>query len=118
MCLLPESISYECAWDCFASFWTSTGRGAIHNIALIDWIDSNAEFKLQDFTLREWSMLKSGCDSLNYHTYLYSNENLLGLFIATLERVLASGMKLAALDGSQILEMVHPDARVGDKCML
>ncbi|KAL5328088.1 hypothetical protein ACEPPN_005796 [Leptodophora sp. 'Broadleaf-Isolate-01'] len=115
MCLLPEKISYECARDCFASLWTPIGRGAIHNIALINWIDSNAEFKIQDFTLREWSMLKSEYDATTFDTYSYPDEGLLEVFIATLEKVLGSGMKLAALDGSQILGMVHPDARVGDK---
>ena len=115
MCLLPDSISYECARDCFASLWTPWGRGAIHNIALINWIDSNAEFKLKDFTLREWSMLKSEYDATTFHNYAYPDENLLEEFIATLEKVLGSGMKLAALDGSQILGLVHPDARVGDQ---
>ncbi|KAH7327498.1 heterokaryon incompatibility protein-domain-containing protein [Rhexocercosporidium sp. MPI-PUGE-AT-0058] len=115
MCLLPESISYDCARDCFASLWIPTGRGAIHNLALIDWIDSNAEFRVQDFTLREWSMLKSGYDTQTYKNDLYPDKTLLEVFIATLEKVLGSGMKLAALDGSQMLAMVHPDARVGDK---
>ncbi|PVH79280.1 carbohydrate-binding module family 48 protein [Cadophora sp. DSE1049] len=115
MCLLPNSISYECARDCFASLWMPIGRGAIHNIALINWIDSNAEFKLKDFTLREWSMLKSEYDATTFHNYAYPDEGLLEEFITTLEKVLGSGMKLAALDGSQILGLVHPDARVGDK---
>jgi hypothetical protein len=42
---------------CFQELWTPSGRGSIYNTRIIDWIDSNASFRIGPWTLREWSQL-------------------------------------------------------------
>ena len=116
MCLLPESISYGTARDCFSSLWKPAGRGSVHNLALIAWIDANAWLDLGHLALREWSQLKSAYDIQEVYMGLKSGP--LEIFISTLEQVLASGMRLATLKGSQLLGMVHPNAQVGDNIYL
>jgi len=45
--------------SCFSTLWTPEGRGLIHNLALIAWIDQNAWFEVRHWTLREWSQVTS-----------------------------------------------------------
>lgn len=130
MSLLPPEFSSISAKSCFSTLWTPEGRGSVHNIALIEWIDYNAWFKVGKWTLREWSQLRakeapqpawkrtvndiiSGLSTpRKQHTIRQLNE-----FIDVLDRVLSSGMRLATLlflDYSDSLVMVHPEAQESD----
>ncbi|KAH8771316.1 heterokaryon incompatibility protein-domain-containing protein, partial [Hyaloscypha finlandica] len=45
--------------ECFTSLWTPQGRGSIYNTQIINWLDSNAWFKIGPWTIREWSQLQA-----------------------------------------------------------
>jgi len=45
--------------ECFSSLWTPQGRGSIYNTQIINWLDSNAWFKIGPWTIREWSQLQA-----------------------------------------------------------
>ncbi|KAG4441522.1 hypothetical protein IFR05_002979 [Cadophora sp. M221] len=112
---------------CFSTLWMPLGRGSIHDLNLIEWIDRNAFFKIGKWTLREWS--QSG--KLNYPstrgwadsflpTAITMREELITVdpepFINMLRQVLGGGMRLACLDTRQyFIGMVHPDTQEGDK---
>jgi hypothetical protein len=59
MSLVSDKFDSAIVRSCFSALWTPEERGAVHNLALIDWIDSNACFKIGEFTLREWSQLRT-----------------------------------------------------------
>ncbi|KAH8769701.1 hypothetical protein BGZ57DRAFT_442839 [Hyaloscypha finlandica] len=59
MSLVSDKFDSATVRSCFSALWTPEERGAVHNLALIEWIDSNARFKIGEFTLREWSQLKT-----------------------------------------------------------
>jgi len=111
MSKLPESFTVEIARACFSVLWTPFGRGSVHNLELIRWIDENAWLKIENWTLREWSRL--GCLSKSLSTKEPSVEQV-ALFIQTLDRVLGSGMRLVWAGGSRI-GMAHPDAKSQDE---
>jgi hypothetical protein len=57
MNFLDIDISRYNATLCFGDLWTPCGRGSIYSTQLIDWLDTNAWFKIGPWTLREWSQL-------------------------------------------------------------
>lgn len=58
MGLLHSNMNEEEAALCFSKLWTPEGRGAVHNYALIEWIDRNAWFEYKPRTLRDWSQVR------------------------------------------------------------
>jgi hypothetical protein len=111
MSKLPESFTVEISRACFSVLWTPFGRGAVHNIELIRWIDENAWLKIENWTLREWSRL--GHLSKSPSTKEPSVEQV-ALFTQTLDHVLGSGMRLVWASESCI-GMAHPDAKSQDE---
>jgi hypothetical protein len=53
MSLLSDGFDSTIASSCFSALWTPEGRGAVDNLAPIEWIDNNAWFQVGEFTLRE-----------------------------------------------------------------
>ncbi|KAH7305636.1 heterokaryon incompatibility protein-domain-containing protein [Rhexocercosporidium sp. MPI-PUGE-AT-0058] len=112
---------------CFSTLWMPLGRGSIHDLNLIEWIDHNAFFKIGKWTLREWSQTgklnfpsaRTWTDSLFPAVSAIREEHITvdpEPFIDVLGQVLGSGMRLACLDTRQyFISMVHPDAQEGDK---
>lgn len=141
MGLLPPWITAEAAALCFSKLWTPEGRGAMHNLALIEWIDKNAWLQYMDWTLREWSQMKARLSSRPQSpggswrflkpgptrsqrmVEKKKTENTieqLNAFIDALERVLKSGMRLSVIRGSdpsgeEYVGMVPPRARPLDQ---
>lgn len=107
MDLLPPQFSVSSARSCLSTLWTPEGRGAIHNLALIEWIDANAWFKVGKWTLREWSQLELGKISTTHKIAE------LELYLQTLERVLGSGMRLMVLENGKI-GTAHPSVDISD----
>lgn len=107
MDLLPPGFSVSSARSCLSTLWTPEGRGAVHNLALIEWIDTNAWFKVGKWTLREWSQLRLEGSSSTHTTAE------LELYLQTIERVLGSGMRLMVLENGQI-GTAHPSVAVSD----
>ncbi|KAL5329415.1 hypothetical protein ACEPPN_002927 [Leptodophora sp. 'Broadleaf-Isolate-01'] len=112
---------------CFSTLWMPLGRGSIHDLNLIEWIDRNAFFKIGKWSLREWSQTgklnhpqaRGWADSL-FPAANAMREELITVdpepFINVLGQVLGSGMRLACLDTRQcFIGMVHPDTQEGDK---
>jgi len=114
MGLLPPELNDEAAALCFSKLWTPEGRGSVHNIALIEWLDRNAWFEWEGYpqllrSLRWWSQV--GCHSTPPQTVPASGKHaslqetsqnqedkavpFIDTFIETLEKVLKSGMRLA-----------------------
>ncbi|KAL2075158.1 hypothetical protein VTL71DRAFT_100 [Oculimacula yallundae] len=97
---------------CFSTLWMPHGRGSIHDLNLIEWIDRNAFFVIGKWTLREWSQTKR---LARLSKTSVDNISKIEHFVNVLGRVLGSGMRLACLDTRQyFIGMVHPDAQVGD----
>ena len=143
MGLLPPGMTVESAALCFSKLWTPEGRGAMHNLALIEWIDKNAWLPYMDWTLREWSQMKARSASRpqspggswkflkpgqsrsqsQRNVEKQNTENTieqLNAFIDTLERVLKSGMRLSIIrgldpSGEEYIGMVPPRARPLDQ---
>jgi hypothetical protein len=44
--------------SCFSKLWRLGGRGAVLNLALIEWIDQNAWLSYGNWMLRKWSKMK------------------------------------------------------------
>ena len=118
MGLLQGKLTPDKLRSCVSTLWRPRGRGAIQSLALIAWIDRNAWFKVDQFTLREWSQLVAG-DRQSRTTSLESRRKSttedFELFVKTLERVIESGMKLAVSRSGLFQAMVHPDAAEGDR---
>ena len=141
MGLLPPWITVEAAALCFSKLWTPEGRGAMHNLALIEWIDKNAWLQYMDWTLREWSQMKGRLSTrpqspggswrflkpgpirtqrmVGKEKSENATEQLIA-FIDALERVLKSGMRLSVIRGSdpsgeEFVGMVPPRARPLDQ---
>jgi hypothetical protein len=112
-----DSSTYE---TCFSLLWTPLGRGAVHNLDLMQWIDNVAWFKIGDWTLREWSQVRaSGItpDALALARAIRSTvlDGNMDKFIERLDDVIASGMRLASLENkSQPICMAHPHTKQGD----
>jgi hypothetical protein len=100
--------------ECFSSLWTPQGRGSIYNTQIINWLDSNAWFKIGPWTIREWSQLQArvvktqgswtssliGPRARQVNAEI-SERRRIKAWDATnqaLERVLGSGMRLAELN--------------------
>ncbi|KAK0123682.1 hypothetical protein ONS95_008694 [Cadophora gregata] len=134
MGLSMKGMSPRQAELCFSTLWMPYGRGSIHDLNLIEWIDRNAFFKIGKWTLREWSQTgnvplppnssgRSWADNLFPLAKAAKNEAIVETmtlnidpFIDVLRDVLGSGMRLACLDTRQyFICMVHPDAQEGDK---
>jgi hypothetical protein len=144
MDLLPPKITSKAAASCFSKLWKPEGRGAVHNLALIEWIDQNAWLPYGNWTLREWSQMKGPSSfspaSSNAKGWKFleasqsrsqsqraaeteTTENTveqLTAFIDILECVLKSGMRLAVVGGhgtshKDYIGMVHPSARMSDQ---
>jgi hypothetical protein len=137
MGLLPKAMKSDVAALCFSKIWTAEGRGAMHNLALIEWIDKNAWLQYMGWTLREWSQMKSGSEfpgeshkslqpsQIASHGILEeekSDERIeqLNTFIDTLERVLKRGTRLSVISGldttgKDCIGMVHPCAMSQDQ---
>jgi hypothetical protein len=132
MGLLRGTLSCEKLRGCFSTLWRAKGRGAVHNLALIAWIDQNAFLEVTGHTLREWSQTTSSAEKSILRTLKdireVSTAKDFETFINTLERILSSGMRLAAFhrdfflfdaSATSITEgMVHPDAEPGDEVYL
>jgi hypothetical protein len=112
-----DSTIYE---TCFSLLWKPLGRGAVHNLDLIQWIDNVAWFKIGHWTLREWSQVRRsgitpdalGLTRASRSTLLEGN---MDKFIERLDDVLGSGMRLASLENeSQTICMAHPHTKQGD----
>lgn len=135
-------------WDlcdsewCFELLWTAEGRGNVDDLALIEWIDHNAWFKIGNLTLRELSRIETSRFNTSHpsqamignyikpprsrnsdpkkkrtiiRTPNQDTNNMLP-FIDALHKVLSSGMRLAELDNADLpVAMVHPDAQNDDK---
>lgn len=115
MDLLPPEFSIGSARSCFSTLWTPEGRGAIHNLALIEWIDRNAWFKVGRWTLREWSQLELAVP-LSSRSFISSSAHSMSeleLYLQTLERVLGSGMRLIVLENEKV-GIAHPSVDVSD----
>jgi hypothetical protein len=140
MGLLPPGMTIEAAASCFSKLWTPEGRGAMHNLALIDWFDKNAWLQYMDWTLREWSQMRGRSSSRppspgGSWRFLKPGQNRsqitvekekthntieqLNTFIDTLERVLKSGMRLSVMRGldptGEYIGMVPPRTRPLDQ---
>jgi hypothetical protein len=130
--LVMSMVPIDLARACFSSLWKPEGRGLIQNLALISWIDQNAWFQVSEWTLREWSQVTTKNIVRNEQpgivlqiksrvsweiTPEISTDELM-MFIETLDRILGSGMKLAVLQGTQSLGLVHPDTEVNDEIYL
>ncbi|KAH7377554.1 heterokaryon incompatibility protein-domain-containing protein [Cadophora sp. MPI-SDFR-AT-0126] len=134
MGLSMSGMSPRQAEQCFSTLWMPNGRGSIHDLNLIEWIDRNAFFKIGQWTLREWSRTGklpppsnsssgSWADNLFPLTRTAKSENKgesmtlnIDVFTDVLRDVLGSGMRLACLDTRQyFIGMVHPDTQEGDK---
>jgi len=116
----------------FSSLWRSEGRGLIHNLALIAWIDNNAWFRIKDWTLREWSQVTSRfvlrydqdgvvlrvMKGAQWESQPQGTTDGVLELIALLDQILGSGMRLAVMKGYQSLGMVHPDSEEGDQLYL
>ncbi|CZR65100.1 uncharacterized protein PAC_15000 [Phialocephala subalpina] len=134
-------------WDlsdsewCFELLWTAEGRGSVEDLALIEWIDHNAWFKIGNLTLREWSRIETSrfntshssqamignhikpksktSDTKKKRTIIRTpnqDTNNMLPFIDALHKVLSSGMRLAELDNTELaVSMAHPDTEEGDK---
>jgi len=108
--------------NCFSVLWTPLGRGAVHNLDLIQWIDSAAWFKIGNWTLREWSQVRfsafkplSALGPFTKAGRIASPKRNIDEFIERLDDVLGSGMRLACLaNESQTICMVHPHTKEGD----
>jgi len=128
MGLLHSKMNEEEAGLCFSKLWTPEGRGAVHNYALIEWIDRNAWFEYKPLTLRGWSQVQplvptpvlpktplppfKGSNSFPSKDKQQSQSNgstssekgkdksvrNLDIFIETIEKVLGSGMRLAVVE--------------------
>jgi hypothetical protein len=114
MDLLPPEFSSSSARSCFSTLWTPEGRGAIHNLALIEWIDTNAWFKVGKWTLREGSQLESSAplSSLSFISSTHSTAEL-ELYLQILERVLGSGMRLMVPENGKV-GIGHPSVNIAD----
>lgn len=137
-----RGLDPKVASSCFRSLWRPEGRGSIYDTKLIDWIDENAWFEVEDLTLREWSQAwdhipakpnpdiesssvnifrktKSSKDDQKQRPSVIHSAADFDTFVGALHRVLSSGMRLAYLD-SQFprIAMVHLDAKVGDQIFL
>lgn len=137
MGLLRGLLSSDKLRGCFSALWTPMGRGAVHNLALIAWIDQNAFFRVQNDlfklkspTLRQWSQTKSSAEQ---EVVRWQDDGNLGCtaedfetFITFLEAVLASGMRLAVFETDLFsslrpfgpylnIGMVHPHAEPRDQ---
>ena len=134
MGLSMKGMSPRQAELCFSTLWMPHGRGSIHDLDLIEWIDRNAFFKIGKWTLREWSQTgklpspanssnRSWADNLFPLAKTTRNENVadnmslnIDPFTSVLRDVLGSGMRLACLDTRQyFIGMVHPDTQESDK---
>jgi hypothetical protein len=139
MGLLHSKMNEEEAGLCFSKLWTPEGRGAVHNYALIEWIDRNAWFEYTPWTLRAWSQVRSMVPTTirkdwgsissgdqqqsqgNGSTSLEKRKDdffqKLDIFIETIEKVLSSGMRLAVVElrGFQELAMTPPGTRRNDQ---
>lgn len=144
MGLLPPEMTAEAAAFCFSKLWTPEGRGAVHNLALIDWIDRNAWLSYGNWTLWEWSQMKAPPSSPPASSNVGSGQFLGGdrsqsknqriaethktentveqliAFIDTLEHILKSGMRLAVVSGhgtlgKDYIGMVLSNARTSDQ---
>lgn len=130
--LIMSRIPTELARTCFSSLWKPEGRGLVHNLALVSWIDQNAWFKLRKRTLREWSQVTSKFlvrndqpgvvlqvkSQVSWETAPTATTQELIMFIETLDKIIGSGMRLAVLKGDQFLGMVHPNAQERDEIYL
>lgn len=122
-----QSVRY-----CFSKLWTPEGRGAIHNLDLIDWVDCNALLKIGRWTLREWSRMnldgasdkKGSAVAMEFFVsraariasrreQIERESEIFEEFIQSLERILSSGMRLACLD-ERTPCMVHPASKEMD----
>jgi hypothetical protein len=143
MGLLPTELNAKAAL-LFSKLWRPEGRGVVHNLAMIDWIDRNASLPYGNWTLQEWSQMKALSPSLSASSNVqrwkflgtsrhrsqsqvivetqepeYTVEELI-TFIDTIERVLKSRMRLAVVsrygmsDGDYI-GMAHPCTRMSDE---
>ncbi|KAN0099292.1 Ras family domain containing protein [Hyaloscypha variabilis] len=124
MDLLSPKMTAKAAASCFSKLWRQEGRGAVHNLALIEWIDQNAWLSYGNWTLREWSQMKDPSASLPASVAgtqkADNNIEQLIAFIDALECVLKSGMRLAVIGGhgtshKDYIGMVHPNARTSDQ---
>jgi hypothetical protein len=127
MGLLPpekdDIVSRLAGSQCFSKLWTPEVRGAVQNLALIEWIDRNAwleygpgkfqysppKYESYKLTLREWSQVerKSSSNIGGWETLARNSNNgktqeenrvrLIETFIETLEKVLTSGMCMAVV---------------------
>jgi hypothetical protein len=125
--------------ECFSSLWTPQGRGSIYNTQIINWLDSNAWFKIGPWTIREWSQLQarvSETQSSWSSSIISSRAKQVNAELTerrrikawdaanqALEQVLGSGMRLAELN--HVLEkpgtvkfmagLVNPHTRSSDE---
>lgn len=130
--LTMSSSPTEITHSCFSKLWMPEGRGLIHNLALISWIDENAWLKIGPWTLREWSQVTSRNimrndqpgivlqvkRSVSWEVAPKASLDELQELISTLDKILGSGMKLAVLNGNQPLGLVHPHAAENDEIYL
>jgi hypothetical protein len=108
----------------FSTLWTPRGRGAVHSLALIAWIDQNAWFEVGRVNLRQWSQTISAAEYSAPSGVLRHEDDSFEAFINGMEGVLGSGVRVADLTMSGSLSsdrrgalhaigMVHPDAQPG-----
>jgi hypothetical protein len=125
MSLVCDKFDSAILRSCFSALWTPEERGAVHNLALIVWIDSNACFKIGEFTLREWSQLRTpGINKASGEEWMgksfvdksiRTDTSTIGqragtchtaeqmdAFMDVLEEVLGSGMRLALLESASL----------------
>lgn len=112
--VMPASMSSSIASLCFSKLWTPEGRGAMHNLALIDWVDKNAWFQFLGISLRKWSQMerrrtpRPSSPGRNWK-FLKPNQtklkrpeeitNELNAFINAVEENLKTGMHLSVIRG-------------------
>jgi len=131
--LTMSQVETELARSCFASMWKPEGRGLVHELALIAWLDQNAWFKVKDWTLREWSQMRSKFviqteqpggiilqvkRSVSWEVAPKFDSGHLISLIEVLGRIVGSGMSLATLTGGQPVALVHPDSQEEDEIYL
>ncbi|KAF4625374.1 hypothetical protein G7Y89_g12789 [Cudoniella acicularis] len=109
---LVNKMSGEAARSCFSSLWRPEGRGTVQNLALIEWIDRNAQMAIDRRVLHHWSRCSTNPKNPKGHT-----TEELHTFIEALEKTLASGMKLVRINAAgyvATLAMVPADTQKDD----
>lgn len=106
----------------FSKLWTREGRGSIHNLSTIDWLDRNAGFRIEHWTLQEWSRMAT-FKTDNQWMHPETDERFwvgYDMFVLFLETTLSKGSRLASVKEpfGELVALVHPDTEEKDIVVL